>query len=774
MEARPLDGRRVPPSPLGVPAFAPGVPPSRRGVPPFAPGVPAFAPGVRAHLLRDERVLVLGGRERVVLRGRAHSLVVPLIDGRSSDQEIAAALAGALPAAVVALALRRLADRRLIARVEPGSAPLAPPPVHPGDEVLERYAIPAAGEFRCVGVGVSDAIVSALTAAVGARVEAGGSRSPAPFAPRGLTVIVVDDYLRAGLDRLAARCRAQDTPLLPIRSAGRDWWFGPYCDGAAAAPMWSLFRARLRGNRRDDLDSLQRGATFPLYGEDSPQDGVLGRGIAYAAVMIDQVLRGEPPTSVVDCLLALDARDGESTEHEIAIIAASVRRDVPAFGESLPPVHLAPERQRRPADGGHRAATPQDTLGRLAPLISPITGLVAGLERLPALEGTHVYATTGTLVWQDLDGGARAPTFREGALGKGLTDVQARVSCIGEAIELAAASFTGDEPRRRARWSEVEQIAIHPRGLLLFSDDQRAGAGRQAPDPTWDTVPAPLDECRAIEWVPLVSLVSGATRWLPAAYCYFGYADAEYPAPLYAIADANGCAAGNTVAEAILQGLLELIERDATALWWYSRAGRPGIDLESFADVRLTAIRDAHAALGRTLAILDLRSDTGVTVAAAVAWDRIDGTVLPTGRGCHLDPAIAVLRAVTELSQVSAVCGAADRQPAHRATIGERPFLVPDSSPPVRAADLVDRSGNDVSDAIDWCVRILAGLGHDVLVLDTTRPELGLDSVRVVVPGLRPLLRRLAPGRLYDVPAALGWVPRKLREDELNPEAFVS
>jgi ribosomal protein S12 methylthiotransferase accessory factor YcaO len=41
--------------------------------------------------------------------------------------------------------------------------------------------------------------------------------------------------------------------------------------------------------------------------------------------------------------------------------------------------------------------------------------------------------------------------------------------------------------------------------------------------------------------------------------------------------DSNGCAAGNTIEEAVLQGFLELIERDAVAIWWYNRISRPEV-----------------------------------------------------------------------------------------------------------------------------------------------------------------------------------------------------
>ena len=56
-----------------------------------------------------------------------------------------------------------------------------------------------------------------------------------------------------------------------------------------------------------------------------------------------------------------------------------------------------------------------------------------------------------------------------------------------------------------------------------------------------------------------------------------------------------------------------------------------------------------------------------------------------------------------------------------------------------------------------------------MLVLDQTRADIGLPVAKVVVPGMRHFWSRLAPGRLYDVPVKLGWLPKRLQEDELNP-----
>ena len=56
-----------------------------------------------------------------------------------------------------------------------------------------------------------------------------------------------------------------------------------------------------------------------------------------------------------------------------------------------------------------------------------------------------------------------------------------------------------------------------------------------------------------------------------------------------------------------------------------------------------------------------------------------------------------------------------------------------------------------------------------MFVLDQTRPEVDMPVVKVIVPGLRHFWARFAPGRLYDVPVKLGWLPNPHPEQALNP-----
>jgi ribosomal protein S12 methylthiotransferase accessory factor len=76
---------------------------------------------------------------------------------------------------------------------------------------------------------------------------------------------------------------------------------------------------------------------------------------------------------------------------------------------------------------------------------------------------------------------------------------------------------------------------------------------------------------------------------------------------------------------------------------------------------------------------------------------------------------------------------------------------------------------DDLREDVLRCQQIVARQGLEMLVLDQTRPDIGLPVVKVIVPGLRHFWVRLGPGRLYDAPVKLGWLEEPLAEDQLNP-----
>jgi ribosomal protein S12 methylthiotransferase accessory factor len=368
--------------------------------------------------------------------------------------------------------------------------------------------------------------------------------------------------------------------------------------------------------------------------------------------------------------------------------------------------------------------------------------------------------------------------------GKGMSDTQARAGALCEALERHSGLFQGNEPQRRARFKELGDAAIHPNDCMRFSERQYRD--REAwNEQRWrfNAIPVPFDESAEISWTPVWSMTRREGRYLPTAYCYF-----RHPVPHEAACFttcSNGNAAGNTLEEAILQGFFELVERDSVALWWYSRVRRPGVDLGSFDEPYLERLRAYLREQGRELWALDLTSDLQIPTFVALSrrTDGPDEQIL-FGFGSHLDARTALVRAVTEMNQgllrlqsyrqqeLRDHDMAEDRIIADwqvNATRANQPYLVPaDGVPPCTAADYPRQCSDDLKEDVLICQRRVESHGMELLVLDQTRPDIGLPVVKVFVPGLRHFWARFAPGRLYDVPVKLGWLSRPLTEEELN------
>jgi ribosomal protein S12 methylthiotransferase accessory factor len=367
--------------------------------------------------------------------------------------------------------------------------------------------------------------------------------------------------------------------------------------------------------------------------------------------------------------------------------------------------------------------------------------------------------------------------------GKGRSEIQAKVSAVCEAIERYTGVWRGDEPVVRAAAATLDDTALAPAELMLFSERQLANRDEWNADPSHrlHLVPEPFQTDRPIDWSRAWSLTHDAERLLPAGYAWYGHPDlAEH---FYCVTDSNGNASGNTLEEAILQGFCELVERDAVALWWYNRARRPSFDLDDLDDPYVATLRDFYATMDRKLWVLDLTSDLGVPTFAAVSSREHPVQDVMVGFGAHLDPRIAAIRALTEVNQFLPFVDQrdADGNTIYRtddletldwcrtATLETEPWLVGDPAQPASTlASYQPLAGDDLAGHVEDCVARAGTRGLEVIVLDQSRPDLDLSVAKVIVPGMRHFWRRLGPGRLYDVPVQLGWFDRPRTEDELN------
>ncbi|WP_225850374.1 TOMM precursor leader peptide-binding protein [Streptomyces sp. HPF1205] len=753
-------------------------------------------------VVEGEAVYLVSERGVNAVSGRLAQLLAPLLDGTRTAEEIGAELAGTVPAERVGQALDRLAEGGWVAPTDPAADRAATAfyemagvtgPGAPG--------VPAGAVVRVETYGRVDAapLAAALAAAGAGTVTVAGGYDPAapPEGEPDLVVALVDDYLHPGL---AARNRAAldaGVPWLIARPVGSLVWVGPVFvpDGAAArswpAPMaatgcWSCLAHRLSANRQS-LSYLQHrlGRDTPVSTAVAGIAPTVAAGTQLAALEAAKWLAGARPSGPA-AVFTLDTVTLEAERHRLVrrpqcadcgdhtLMAA--RQSRPIRFESRPKVFTG--------DGGHRSASPEEMLETYRPQLSPITGVVTSL--VPAQhtpDGLRVYIAGQNLARQVGDLRQLRTGLRSVSCGKGRTDVQARASAMGEAMERYSGVFQGDEARRTATYLELGDAAVHPAAGLLFSERQYAERDRwNARRSMFNTVPERFREDVPIEWSPAWSVTAQRTRWLPTMNLYYGY---RHRSPFFALGDSNGSAAGTSFEDAALQGFLELVERDAVALWWYNRVSRPGVDLDAFGDPYIDRMREVYAGLRREMWALDLTSDFGIPVVGAFSR-RVDKPAedILIAFGAHLDPHIALTRALTEMNQfLSPVAGNgpdgavtyAGADPEQKAwwtsaTAANQPYLLPDRAAPASGPGRWPvLAGGDLADDLALAERLVAQRGMEMLVLDQTRPDVGLPVAKVVVPGMRHFWARFAPGRLYDVPVRLGWLERPTAEADLNP-----
>jgi ribosomal protein S12 methylthiotransferase accessory factor len=711
-------------------------------------------PRLRSHLRADfvaDEVRLVHETGAVRLESPLPRKLLPLVDGRRTAEEIARALDGHLSPLDVAFGLSWLEEQGWIVEAgeEDGLTGLI-------DALgLDPEAARRGLRERSVRIVPEDGIAAEpleeSLRAMGVRQEGGrpGEEGRRSEDADRLTVALTSDYLRTDLGR--------DFSWMPVKPVGTQLWIGPLFDPSRRGCM-SCLAARLRAWRREPVPQ-------PMV------DSALQTGLGLAATEILQwVLQGANPT-LEGGLVTFDVRTRETARHAFLPI-----RGCPVCGgqpeAAVPrPLELSSRSKVFTPGGGDRAATPGAMLGRYGHLISPLTGIVDRLvpSHEEAQDLLQIY-TAGFVAPADPGGAGSRSGERLRSAGRGLTAEQARAAALCEALERHSGFFQGTEPRIEASFRELGGAAVHPNDCLRISDRQYAG--REAwnrLDLPYHWLPAPFDEGRPVAWTSARSLSRQELRWLPTAYCFY-----DVPLPddhRFCRADSNGCAAGSCLEEAILQGFLELVERDALALWWYSRARRPGVRLESFRNPYFTALDGHLGRLGRRIWVLDLTTDLGIPAFVALSRElppRPGDLIL--GAGAHLAPELAIARALTEITQLLPGFLAGRPRRVLSEDPGEAEYLEPDPGRlPLAADDLGSLARPDLREEVELCVERARERGLEVLVVEQTREEIGLPVVRVVVPGMRLFRARFAPGRLYDVPAALGWLSAPLREEGLNP-----
>jgi bacteriocin biosynthesis cyclodehydratase domain-containing protein len=735
----------------------------------------AFRRHLRAEVSRGNGAYLFSEQGVIAMRGEHIESLAALLDGTRDLRDLLRSLpAGTAPEQVTPL---------LAQLVEAGLVTLRGPEERSGDErelaywdacgidtgELAKREEPGSVRLLAVGDDVDTGEFSRALGAAGLVVVPGTGRAD-------LAVVLCDDYLDPRLGDIDAAQRRSGQPWLLARPIGAQVWIGPVLRPGESA-CWHCLTSRLWGHRHAEACAQEvLGHVGPARRPVSSVPPLTAAAAHLIALEASKWLAGYRHAGQ-QSVWVLDTLDLQGRLHELRRRPqCAVCGDVSLMAaQAARPVVLQPAKKATSAGGGHRTASPAEVLARAKHLVSPITGIIKEVRPDPAAPGfVNVYRSGANPARSVRGIAGLQPGLRHESGGKGVTPLEAEVGALCEAVERFSANYQGDELRIRGSLNSLGEEALHPNDCLLFAEQQyRDRAAWNAEHDRFQQVPERFDRDAELDWTP-VWAPGGRRRLLPTGMLYFGAPETSGLA-----VDSNGNAAGSSLEDAILQGTLELVERDAVALWWYNRTPVPGVDLASFHDPWLEEMIRHYADLGRELWVLDITSDLGVPVMTAVSR-RVDGAgeQIMFGFGAHLDPRIAARRAVSELNQMLPVLlrhGTALNDPdAQRwlkvATVANQPYLFPVAGQrPKAAGDFRFVHRPDVRDDVESLTRALAAKGLEPLVLDQTRPDIGLPVVKVLVPGLRHFWARFGPGRLFDVPVRLGRLVAPTPYEQLNP-----
>ncbi len=372
----------------------------------------------------------------------------------------------------------------------------------------------------------------------------------------------------------------------------------------------------------------------------------------------------------------------------------------------------------------HRAIAPEETIKNVESKLR-----AAGVTRVAEI--THL-DRVGIPVYS-----AIRPTAAEGAVsiyaGKGATKPQAKASAMMESFERYSAELHADHKQKfingvfEGSKGELNRY-IRPNLLIL-------------PNLLFDP------ETAEVEWVRSTNLKDDEDVLVPANAVYHPYVP-ERSVKLFQ-SNTNGLASGNRLEEAVFHGIMEVVERDAWSIFESKRQSKPEINCENTENQIIKNILTMFNDAGIHVKLVDLTDDVEITTVAAVSDDTVlkDPALLTLGVGTHLDPEVAVIRALTEVAQSRATQIHGTREDTVRAVFMRKAgyermkrinsHWFGESEKSIEITEMKNISGKSFKEDIETSKKLLSKCGfEDVLYVDLTRPEIEIPVVRVIIPGM--------------------------------------
>jgi len=387
------------------------------------------------------------------------------------------------------------------------------------------------------------------------------------------------------------------------------------------------------------------------------------------------------------------------------------------------------------------AEDPEDLRQSLAGWLDSRTGVISHvvLRKLDTIKSRSLFCAQA-LPANYTEGVYHADKF-ENCGGKGLTECEAMIGAVGEAIERYSASRFRLADLLRSPLSGNGENFLDPRTLCLYEENQYGR--KNFPFVRFDPSQPHL-------WTRGRWLDNGQTVWVPALMTFYNFPDEADD--LFCQITSNGLAAGIGLQDASLRSVLELVERDAFMISWLCR--RPGRRL-IIDDSLDQAAREVVAQLEECGAQLELYLlDAGLNIPVVACLGLGDGRCWPgltVTSAAHLSPRIAVRNAILEHGYSGLYL---------RHLLHHRKHAIPVAPEQLRSWNFLDHGlfylpveraaacdflRSDVDEAaslrsleeptelsLDHCSKRLTLAGVRVAIVDVTAPDVAQSPFRVV------------------------------------------
>lgn len=432
------------------------------------------------------------------------------------------------------------------------------------------------------------------------------------------------------------------------------------------------------------------------------------------------------------------------------------------------------------------------TLKKMEVLVDPACGIVRSIIPNLLEQGDPLIYAFGAI--GNLTNVSDAESQTNNAGGAALDRDRAIAATIGEAIERYCASYCEPDKLVFAAYQDIAIDAVHPAKFALFSDRQYATPGFPH---------KPFTETSPVSWTWGYSLQRKRPTLVPACLTYlpFRYAAGSKETPI-CNSTSTGLACGNTLEEAVLSAIGEVVERDALTCFWMNRLPLPHVEVDEASPI-YDVYREKLALPGLRYWLLDATTDLGIPAFFTLlkGYSRTGsktGMMVNVGSQANAATYQAALKSLVEAAHgrpyvrfilqkspvweyapdFSTVRSFQDhaafytRAPQHHDAFD----FITESSASIRLSDIKNMTTGTVLGDIEFYLDRLAQHDIDVIICDLTAPDIrqaGFHVVRAILPGLRLLHGDNTPflggERLYHVPKAMGYRDRPSKEEELNP-----